>query len=69
MNQKDKYERMTIAEFQEFLVRCAYLKYEGQTHVSILEKTDRILDILFKPIECRRKKGNFEIEVSSESDY
>lgn len=60
---------MTLPEFMEFLVRCAYLKYEEQTHITMLEKTERILDILFKPIECRRKKPSFEIEVSSESDY
>jgi len=69
MNQKEKYDRMTFTEFMEFLVRCAFLKYEQLHHLSMLEKTERVLDILFKPTNCRRKKPNFEIEVSSESDY
>lgn len=69
MNQKEKYDRLTMPEFMEFLVRCSYLKYEKLTHLTMLEKTERVLDILLKPLDCRRKKPDFEIEVSSESDY
>eukprot|EP00347_Sterkiella_histriomuscorum_P021600 403333417 len=69
MNQKEKYERMTISEFFDFIVRCAYIKYKDESHLSMVEKTERVLDVLFKEINCRRKRPNYEIEVSSESDY
>ena len=35
----------------------------------MLNKVERVLDILFKVLGKRREKKLFEIEVSSESDY
>ena len=69
MNQKDKYEKMLVPEFMDFLCRCAYLKYKGESQVSFVEKVERVLDVVFRLIEAKREKPNFEIEVSSESDY
>ncbi|CDW82841.1 UNKNOWN [Stylonychia lemnae] len=54
MNQKDKYERMVICEFLDFICRCAYVKFIEDSHLSILEKVERVLDLLFKTIDCRR---------------
>lgn len=70
MNQKDRYDNMLMVEFQDFICRCAYFKYKDQmTAGPFVEKVERVLDILFKQIEVRRQKPNFEVEVDSESDY
>ena len=69
MNQKDRYDSMLLSELMDFICRCAFLKYQGMTNISFLEKVERVLDILFKQIDRRRERPNFEIEVSSDSDY
>ena len=38
-------------------------------NITFLEKVERVLDILFKQIEKRRERPNFEVEVSSDSNY
>jgi len=69
MNQKDRYDNMLFVEFQDFICRCAYFKYKDQTTGQFVDRVERVLDVLFKQIEVRRQKPNFEIEVDSESDY
>ena len=69
MNHKDKYEKMELVEFFDFICRCAYFKYKEEAHLRFLEKVEKVLDLLFKRFDCKRKKPDFEIEVSSESDY
>ena len=69
MNQKEKYDCMLLVEFFDFICRCAYFKYKEQVTGQFVEKVERVLDLLFKQIEVRRQKPNFEIEVDSESDY
>ena len=65
MESKDKYDRMILVEFLDFIVRCAFFKYQEERHISMLEKTERVLDFLFKTVDVKRQKPNFEIEVSS----
>ena len=60
---------MLIPEFMDFLCRCAYFKYKEMHTISFLEKVERVLDIMLKQVEMRRERPNFEIEVSSDSDY
>ena len=48
MNQKDKYEKMLFPEFLDFICRCAYFKYKEENHLSFIEKTERVLDIILK---------------------
>lgn len=69
MNQKDRYGNMNVTELMDFICRCAYFKYKDQQGVSFVEKVERVLDALFRKIEVRREKPNFEVEVSSDSDY
>lgn len=69
MNQKDRYFNMNITELMDFICRCAYFKYKDQAGVQFVEKVEKVLDVLFKQIEVRREKPNFEVEVSSDSDY
>lgn len=60
---------MLLPELYDFICRCSYLKYKDQKGVQFVDKVERVLDILFKQIEVRREKPNFEVEVSSDSDY
>lgn len=60
---------MKLAEFYDFLVRLAAIKFKDDTQMEMLLKVERILDILFKVLGQRREKKLWEIEVSSESDY
>jgi hypothetical protein len=69
MDQKNRYGNMNITELIDFICRCAYLKYKDMPDVAFVEKVGRVLDVLFKPLGLRREKPNFEIEVSSDSDY
>jgi hypothetical protein len=69
MNQKDRYDNMLLPELMDFLCRCAYFKYKEMPSLTFLEKVERILDILLKQVEMRRERPNFEIEVSSDSNY
>ncbi len=69
MNQKDRYDRMLLPEFMDFLCRCAFFKYKEMPSISFLEKVERVLDIMLKQVEKRRERPNFEIDVSSDSDY
>ena len=60
---------MLLPELMDFICRCAHLKYSGMNNITFLEKVERVLDILFKQIEKRRERPNFEVEVSSDSNY
>ena len=68
MNNKEKYDNMLLVEFLEFICRIAYAKYKD-VNISFLEKVERILDLIFKQIKAKRIRPNFDISVSSESDY
>jgi hypothetical protein len=64
-----QYGCMKLAEFYDFLVRLADLKFKDDAQMDMLLKVERILDVLFKVLGKRREKKLWEIEVSSESDY
>ena len=38
-------------------------------NISFDQKVEKTIDIIFKANEMRRVRANYEIEVSSESDY
>jgi hypothetical protein len=56
---------MVLVEFMDFICRCAHFKYQSEKHISFLEKTERVLDLLFKNVDAKRQKPSFEVEVSS----
>ena len=64
---KEQYDYMTMVEFYEFLVRLGDIKIKDK--MPIADKTESIMDILFKIIGKKTFKMEFGIEVSSESDY
>jgi len=56
-----------MVEFYEMIVRLGDMKFKTQKPVH--EKAGTIMDILFKIIFKKRVMQQFDIYVSSESDY
>lgn len=78
MDLSEKYERLYFMEFLEFLVRATFLKFDFTQEEFVpgfSARVEKTIDWLFKEIykgneaPLERVKPEFEIEVSSESDY
>lgn len=65
----DSYQRLTRAEFYEFLVRLAHLRFSNESGVSFPDKVAKTLDMAFKLTGDQVETCEIEGLVSSESDY
>mmetsp|Transcript_12818 Transcript_12818/g.12735 ORF Transcript_12818/g.12735 Transcript_12818/m.12735 type:complete len:171 (+) Transcript_12818:988-1500(+) len=61
MNHKERYDKMLLVEFLDFICRIADFKYREENNITFLEKVERIIDLLFKQIDAKRRKPNYEI--------
>ena len=47
----------------------AAIRFKSESHLPITDKTERMLDLLFKLTGAKRQAAVNELDVSSESDY
>jgi len=69
LNSYGDYKKMKIVEFLDFIVRLAAMRFKNEKGFSFQDKVEKVLDILFDIIGAERQNQEFEIEISSESDY
>ena len=66
--ERNKLEELKFVEFQEFLGRCAYIKYKEVTDMTMDERLIAVLDEIFPLYGLVRKEAEDEEEEFSESD-
>jgi hypothetical protein len=65
----DEYRSVKVFELYECIVRMAHFRYIDQDHLSTVDKTEKMLDLLLALIGATRQPATHELDVSSESDY
>ncbi len=65
----EKYNKMVLVEFYEFLGRWAYLIFQDELYMPLYVKYQRILQLLLPLVPCSFIDVLGEGEITSDSDY
>ena len=67
-NMSEKYNRLELVEFFEYIGRVADVKYKEQVDFNLGQKIELVLDDIFQLVNYKRNEKEFQAEEQSDSD-